>query len=305
VTRRRSPFVAALLSAAILSGTSGSQPLSPDTGGTRIGERQTPADEVEAAARLHELMPAWAGAARRYERYALRFLCSETHRTIDYSRFQGEARKEKEKVYGYLLTLDPSSTDYQVIRQVLDSEGRPTGGEKKIDVPAPEPYSWTQIFLPTLSSTLRFHYLGREIQHYKLTHVVSFEGSAPGEEGRDIREWSGTVWIEENTGNIVRVEARPNYQNERIRTLWKDYVQSFSFPWGKAKARPHGYALAVVFDFERDGLLFPTRVDLTDFTWIATNREVVDTRLVLTYDDYRFFRIESEEKVHGPKPGSP
>src|SRR5262245_7079112 len=155
--------------------------------------------------------------------------------------------------------------------------------------------------LPTTRSTLRLAYLGREIRNYRLTHIVSFEGSAARFEGKDLREWSGTAWIEENTGNLVRIEARPVFQNERMLALWREFQQSFSvLPGLKAKARPHGYILGVLFDYERDGLLFPSRLDLTDFTWVATNHEVVDTRLVLTYDDYRFFKVESEEKTEPP-----
>ena len=115
-----------------------------------------------------------------------------------------------------------------------------------------------------------------------------------------MREWSGTVWVEDRTGNIVRVEARPNFQSERILAQWREFQQAFYFPFGRSKPRPHGYMMACVFDYERDGLLFPTRLDLTDVTWIALNREVVDKRLVLTYGDYRFFRTEAEETIQAP-----
>ncbi len=277
--------------------------LVPDTGGNRIGERESPASEAEASRRLAELMPQWAAAARRYETYALRFVCTETHRTIDYSRSAGEARSEKATPFGYLLTLDPKNASFEVIRQTLDEEKRPTGNERTLDLPCPEPYMWTFLFLPSLASSVRLHYLGREIQNYRLAHVVSFEGSAPRVDGRDLREWTGTVWIEENTGNIVRVEARPSFQNDRMLALWREFQQAFGLPLGfKTKARPHGYVLSVLFDAEKDGLLFPSRLDLTDFVWLATNREAMDTRLVLTYDDYRFFKTEAEEKVAEPSP---
>lgn len=285
---------------AFLPGLGAAQSVTPDAGGVRIGQREAPASEEEAAGRLRELLPRWAEKARRYKSYALQFLCTETHRTIDYSRAEGEARKEKEVAYGYLLTVEPKSFDYQVLRQTVDAEGHPTGTEKVLDLSCPEPYTWTLLFLPTTASTMRFHYLGIEIQNYRLTHVVTFEGAAPRLDGKDIREWSGTVWVEENTGSLVRVEARPNFQNDRILALWREYQQSFSLPWGKSRPRPHGYAMAALFDFESGGLLFPSRLDLTDFTWLATNREVTDSRLVLTYDDYRFFRTETHETVHQP-----
>lgn len=293
-------FVSACAALALLSPLV-SQPLVPDTGGTRIGEREVPPNEEAASRMLKELFPVWSAAARRYDTYAQRFLCTETHRNVDYSRSAGEARREKETAYGYLLTLDPKNGSYEVVRQVLDDKKEPTGGERTIDLGGPEPYTWTFLFLPTTVSTTRYRYLGREIQNYRLTHVVSFEGSAPRVEGRDIREWTGKAWVEENTGNLVRIEARPSFQDDRLRALWQEFQQAFVLPLGiKAKARPHGYALAVLFDYDRDGLLFPSRLDLADFVWVAKGREVLDTRLVLTYDDYRFFYTGTQEKIEPP-----
>ena len=254
----------------------------------------------DADRRLKQLLPQWSAQATRYEVYVRRFLCNETHRTIDYSRSEGEARKEKEVSYGYLISTDSKTASYQVIRQTLDAEGRPTGNERVLELSCPEPYLWTRLFLPTTVSTMRLHYLGREIQNYRLTHVVSFEGSAPRSDGKDIREWSGQAWVEENTGNLVRIEARPNFQHDRLLALWKEFQQSFTLPWGKAGTRPRGYIAAVVFDCERFGLLFPTRLDLTDFTWVATGHEAVDTRLVLTYDDYRYWDVSTTESVQEP-----
>ena len=64
-------------------------------------------------------------------------------------------------------------------------------------------------------------------------------------------------------------------------SVWREYQQSFTFPFGiRAKGRPHGYIVAVLFDSERDGLLFPSRLDLTDFTWMATMRADQGARLV-------------------------
>lgn len=304
--KRRSPSASLLALVATLFTAAPAvqaQVLVPDTGGVRIGDREVPASEDEAAKRLAELMPRWAATARRYETYALRFVCTETHRTIDYSRSAGEARSEKSTPYGYLLTLDQKNASFQVVRQTLDEERRPTGHERALDLPCPEPYMWTFLFLPTFSSAMRFHYLGREIQNFRLSHVVSFEGSAARVDGRDMREWTGTVWVEENTGNIVRVEARPSFQNDRMLALWREFQQAFGLPLGfKTRSRPHGYVLSVLFDDERDGLLFPSRLDLTDFVWIALQREAMDTRLELVYDDYRFFRTEAEEEIQSPPP---
>jgi hypothetical protein len=272
------------------------EPPPPDDGGTRIGEREVPGNDQEAAKRLKELMPLWAATAKRYDNYALRFLCTETHRNIDYSRSAGEAKGEKETPYGYLLELDPKNVRYDVVRQTLDKDGQPTG-EKKIDLKCPEPYLWSLLFLPTLSSNIRFHYLGREVQNYRLTHVVSFEGAGARVEGRDVREWTGTAWVEENTGNLVRIEARPCFQNERMHAVWQEFSQSFGIIGIKTKSRPHGYILAQLFDYERDGLLFPTRLDLAEFVWVGLNEEALDSRLVLTYSDYRFFKSEAQETI--------
>jgi len=280
------------------------EPPPPDDGGTRVGDREVPPSDDAAAKRLKELMPVWAATARRYDNYALRFLCTETHRNIDYSRSEGEAKGEKETPYGYLLELDPKTVHYDVVRQTLDKDGQPTG-EKKIDLRCPEPYLWSFLFLPSLSSGMRFHYLGREVQNYRLTHVISFEGAGAREAGRDIREWTGTAWLEENTGNLVRIEARPCFQKDRMLAVWQEFRQSFGIIGVKTKARPHGYILAQVFDYERDGLLFPTRLDLAEFVWVGLNEEALESRLVLTYNDYRFFKSEAQETIPLIPPSPP
>jgi len=302
-TRRVILALGAAVAAAVLMVTLG-EPPPPDDGGTRIGERETPSGDEAAARRLKELQPLWAAAAKRYDNYALRFLCTETHRNIDYSRSAGEARSEKETPYGYLLELDRKNVRYDVVRQTLDKDGNPTG-EKKIDLNCPEPYIWSFLFLPTIGSNMRFHYLGREVQNYRLTHVVSFEGAGAHAEGHDIREWSGTVWLEENTGNLVRIEARPCFQKERMLAVWQEFNQSFGIIGIKTKARPRGYILAQVFDYERDGLLFPTRLDLAEFVWVGLNEEALDKRLVLTYNDYRFFKSEAQETIPPLSSGQP
>jgi len=159
------------------------------------------------------------------------------------------------------------------------------------------------------------HEAGREIAQLGIDVLWGVRGlasqivSGAREAGRDIREWTGTAWLEENTGNLVRIEARPCFQKDRMLAVWQEFSQSFGIIGVKTKARPHGFILAQVFDYERDGLLFPTRLDLAEFVWVGLNEEALDSRLVLTYNDYRFFKSEAQETIPplspSPPPGQP
>jgi len=135
--------------------------------------------------------------------------------------------------------------------------------------------------------------------------VIEFISAAPFVEGRDIREWSGTVWIEDRTFNFIRIEASPSFQDNRLAGQWRVYSESMQLPWGKTKPRPRGYELAVECNYTRDDMLFPTRVDLRDFVWVGRGREVTDNHFVLEYTDYRFFQTDVEERQSQPGSAPP
>ena len=265
-----------------------------------MSEREVPASEEDAEAKLRELLPLLRAASERHETYALRFTCDETFRTVPYDWQKNEATSENVKRFAYLLAFDQDRSRYNVIRQTLTKEGKP-GGEETLQVPCPDAYAWTFLFSPRNQRVLHYRYLGREIKDYRLAHVVEFESSAPFVEGQDTREWSGTVWIEDRTFNFVRIEAIPSFQERRLTGQWRVYTESFNLPWGKARPRPRGYELTVEFNYSRDGMLFPTRVDVREFVWVARGREVTDRRFVQEYTDYRFFQTTTEETQKAPR----
>ena len=264
-----------------------------------MSDREEPASDEEAEARMTEMMPRLELASHRAERYALRFTCDETFRTANYNWGAGEARSEQVKRSSYLLVFDEDRTRYSVLRQALNKDGK-LGGTQTVELPAPDAYAWTFLFNPRNQRVLHYRYLGREIKDYRLAHVIEFDSSAPFVEGRDIREWSGTVWVEDRTFNFIRVEAWPSFQDRRLQGQWRAYTESMQLPWGKAKPRPRGYELSVEFNYTRDDMLFPTRVDLRDFVWVGRGREVTDRQFTLEYTDYLFFQTQVEERQNEP-----
>ena len=259
-----------------------------------MSEREEPASDEEADAKFQELLPRLEAASARMERFALRFTCDETVRTINYNWQKNEASSESARRYAYLLVFDEDRARYDVLRETMDRDGRPTGHAQELGLPLPDAYAWTFLFNARNQRVLNYRYLGREIRDYRLAHVIEFNSSAPFVEGRDTREWSGTVWIEDNTFDFVRIEALPSFQDRRLVGQWRAFTESFNLPWGKLKPRPRGYEAAVEFNFSRDDLLFPTRVDLREFVWVGRGKGVTDRRYVLDYRNYRFFQTSAE-----------
>jgi hypothetical protein len=269
-----------------------------------MSDREEPGSEEEAEARLRELLPALERASAQHERYALRFTCDETIRRSNYSWRTREASSESARRYAYLLVFNDDRSRYQVLRRRLGRDGLPEKGERSVDLPMPDAYAWTFLFSKRNQRTYHYRYLGREIKDFRLTHVIEFDSAVPYVEGSDMREWSGTVWIEDKTFNFVRIEALPSFQERRMSGQWRVYTESFNLPWGKSKPRPRGYEVVVEFNYTRDNLLFPTRVDLRKFVRVSRNRDITDSRLVLEYTDYRFFET-GVEQIIPEQPGMP
>jgi hypothetical protein len=192
-----------------------------------------------------------------------------------------------------------------VLRNPIGGDGVPERGEAVLEMPAPDAYAWTFLFSPRTQRVMHFFYMGREIKDYRLCHVIQFESPVPVVEGHDVREWTGTVWIEDGTWNFVRIEAAPSFQDRRLAGQWRLYVESFNLPWGKLKPRPRGQEVTVEFNYLRDNLLFPTRVDLREFVWTGRGSDTTDNKLVLEYRDYRFFQTGTEviPSASGTPPG--
>ncbi len=261
-----------------------------------------PFQEKESEPVPESLMADLIEKSKAYEEYALRFFCTEMLREASYDSTSGEADKEKRSTYEYLLEANPdqgSMTAYRqkVIRTGTQIEKR----EVKLEYNFPEPYSWIYIFSGNFRNVMKYGYEGKEIYAYKLAHIISFRGFQPFTDGKDIRQWEGRVWVEQGTYNILRVEAEPIHQDDVLEMKRQEYNQAFSFIGIRFKKRPFGHRVAVLFDFEHDGLAFPTETRNETFELVAKNTTMPSSALIFNYADYHFFRTETKEEITSPE----
>ncbi len=235
--------------------------------------------------------------SEEYEHYALKFVCTEIFRKASYSASKKEYRRERLEHRDYLLEVNPYRGSFSAYRQ-KSMETASGQGRTMIDfeINFPEAYSWVSIFSKNFRNTMKYGYFGKEIYFYKLAHVISFRGFQPYSDGRDIRQWEGKIWVEEGTWNILRVEAKPIHQDDILELKRLEYNRAFSFMGIKFKKKPIGYSCTIYFDFEQEGLSFPTEAHNEMFEPISEKETVPHSKIVLSYADYHFFKTESREE---------
>jgi hypothetical protein len=230
--------------------------------------------------------------AAAFNQRALRFRCLETSRVARYR--QGEAVREKGKHRRYLLTRDETGAIYRALRGDPTGEG---GLSDQVRFPYPEPLAWTQLFDPVLRSQFRFRVGEPATTPWRLARNVEFEAAAPVAGGRRIAEWSGTAWVEVRTGNLLRVVASPNLQEARLLAEYHRWIQAFRFLGLQLAPAPRGQQIQVDFDREHEGFLYPSRVELRTIRMVAAGRVVTESRTVVEYTGYEFFRTEARDEL--------
>lgn len=233
--------------------------------------------------------------SEEYERYALKFVCTEILRKASYNLAKKEYKKEDFEHMDYLLEINPEKGRFSAFRQ----KARKTtpGRAVNIEMNFPEAYSWVFIFSKNFRNSMKYGYHGKEIYFYKLAHIISFRGFQPFTDGKDIRQWEGRLWVEEGTWNILKVEAKPIHQDDILELKRLEYNRAFSFMGLKFKKKPLGYSCTVYFDFEHEGLSFPTEARNEMFQPVSEKENAPHSKIILSYADYLFFKTESREEV--------
>ncbi|RMF73871.1 MAG: hypothetical protein D6738_07830 [Acidobacteria bacterium] len=229
-----------------------------------------------------------------YARRALGFSCRERHREAGYRG--GEARRERIREFDYLLVADKSAPEG--FRAVRTRPDRPSSrGEVRVERDFPEPFLWSQLFRPAIRSTLRFRIGAWHTTPWKLVIPISWISGAPVLEGRRITEWTGTAEIEYRTGNLIRIVARPNFQDQRMEMQLREYLIGMRILGFSLTPPPDGIELTVDFGYEHEGYTYPTRVVLHRFRQVHRDVRRTLTREVFEYDDYRFFGTVTQERI--------
>lgn len=236
--------------------------------------------------------------SQEYENYALKFICTEISRRATYDQSSGEYGIEKLENLDYLLEANPYEGRFSAYRQKIKKTSSGTYRRPiHFKMNFPEAYSWVFIFSKNFRNVMKYGYHGKEIYGYKLAHVISFRGFQPFSDGKDIREWEGQLWIEEGTWNILKVEATPIHQEDILEIKRLEYNRAFSIMGIKLKKKPLGYSCTVYFDFEQEGLSFPTEARNEIFEPIGKKKIRPHSAIILNYVDYHFFKTKAREEM--------
>lgn len=268
-------------SAICLAAPAGSPPASaPDSG--------PGADRLDLDELLHRL----GERAGDYQTVALRYVCVETiHDSED---------PKSDKRYDYMyVEVEPQR--YRPYRQ--KHSNRPVAGsEVLLGMNFPDSYSWTLMFNRQRQHLFKFRYIGREWFSLRQAHVLAFDAPLPFTSGRMIYEWSGKVWVDVENGNLLKIEATPGNQEERLKTELAAYRRSprfLIFPMGH---KPEGARYTITFLNQFHGLSLPDQADYLVFALDLEGNEEWGGLTTLRYNAYQFFNIDAREIMRNPVP---
>ena len=124
---------------------------------------------------------------------------------------------------------------------------------------------------------------------------IQFKGSVPFSDGKDIRQWEGTVLVDAVTYTPLEIHAEPTGQAERIEALYRQHASSFNFMGMRSKPKPLGYRADIQFRYRRDGLTFPTNLRYDTFRAVSPHQVMPTKASTRSYSRYRFYATEVDD----------
>jgi uncharacterized protein involved in tolerance to divalent cations len=217
---------------------------------------------------------------------ALRFICIESMRTTD------EPTKEQRHDYMY---VEHQEQGYLPYRQRHTGRPERAGDEVHLDFAFPDSYSWTLMFLPERQHLLKFRYVRQEWFSLRLSHVIEFAAPLPFTAGRTIYEWNGQVWVDAENLNILKVEAEPGNQADRLQRQLAEYRRAPRFLVFPMSHKPVGAHYAITFLNEFRSISLPDQSEYRLFSVDLDGAEELEEMVTLRYSGYRFFNVDAKE----------
>ncbi len=238
---------------------------------------------------LDDLLKHLGERARAYETIALRFVCIESVRTSD------EPRKERHYDFMY---VQEEEQRYKPYRQAHTGRLGKTVAETAVDFNFPDAYSWTLMFAPDRQKLFRFRYTDQEWFSLRQAQILEFSAPLPFSSGRTIYEWGGKVWVDAENFNILKIEAEPGNQNERLKEQLDLYRKSPRFLIYSMGRKPQGYRYNLTFLNELHELSLPDYLEFRSFTLDLQGDEEWESQTILRYSGYQFFGVDVRELFH-------
>lgn len=246
----------------------------------------TPEPGSAASYDLDALLKSLGQRAHAYETVALRFVCIETLRTSD------EPKDERRFDYMY---VEAQEQRYRPFRQAHTGRLGKTVPETSLNFAFPDAFSWTLMFAPDRQKLFRFRAAGEEWFSLRQAYILEFTAPLPFTTGTTIYQWSGKIWVDVENVNILKVEAEPGNQTERLKTQLKEYRQAprfLVFPMGK---KPQGSSYNITFLNELHTLSLPDQLEFRTFSLDLEGQEEWESLVVLRYGGYQFFGVDVKD----------
>jgi len=255
-------------------------------------------------AQLEELLPRLAKRAAIYKETALRFACVEEVTLSEFGK-EESVKKEDSMVHDYLLE-NTRQGGLKPYRALLSQNDKETNRHQvKPEYGTPEPYAWQLLFVESGQGRFQFELIDQEFVNPHDTWVIDFIALASYASGARIEEWEGTVWVDQDTLDILRVKARPSKEEDTLEARLAEYRQAFRVMGISTKKKPRSRSLTVEFNIQREELRFPSRslysVHLVD----EVNVRRSESGVVQRFRDYVFFDVESLDKFKAMQEQSP
>jgi hypothetical protein len=246
-----------------------------------------------------EIMKLVNTRAQLYEKAALGFSCEETVIQGKFSSGKGENKKEQKDRYDYLYEGSAES-GYREVRMLPSKNGDPADSkEVDPDLDVPGAYDWALLFTKHHEPFFRFEAAGSERVGFQPTSIIAFRGAKTFEHGKSIQEWSGRVWVNNESGNFVKVEAAPNGQEERLAQRTDEWRKSMRIIGISTKRQPRGFHYRLEFTVDKFGLSFPGEAETRRFALDMMGEEELKERTVQRFRSYVFFNVHSAEDFLG------
>jgi hypothetical protein len=262
-----------------------------------------PAQPAEAAGEA-ELAPLWTALRRQssvYRRAVLRFDCVEDVFTEDVKLESGASKRSKAATYRYLLESDPDRTAVAEYRETLTRDGVPVrSSSAQLETGVPPPFLWATLFHEENASLFRYEILGTEKRGVTDTVIIAFEGLLEYEDGYQLAEWSGRIWLDRDRLTPLHLEAGPARQEERLAIQLDRYRRSFRIIGLRTRSRPRAQSLSVDFLVSRFGLTFPSQSTWRQLALAATGERRTEKMMRRRFEEYRFIDVRMEETLGEP-----
>jgi hypothetical protein len=158
-------------------------------------------------------------------------------------------------------------------------------------------YLWVFVFRRERWPHHHYEVLGQEELYGRAATVIRFTPTPPYRTG--VNEWFGAAWVDDETAQLLRVEAHRAEDEETLRDVERHAAGEAVSDWVYVVEE-----ITTEFGVERHGLRFPSRVELRHDTydflrglkaWRRATRTLL--RVYQTYSDYRFFEVETTSEL--------